>query len=74
MDGNVNKDDVDYILDMTAALNGICNAIREYDRDFAEITADVLRTQKELLFSDKGKHMFQSLIDVLEYKRSGGLQ
>ena len=70
----MHPDDTDYILDMTAALNAICNAIREHDREFANITAAVLRKQKDTLASDKGRGMFQSLIDVLEYDSSRGLQ
>lgn len=70
----MHPEDADYILDMTAALNAICNAIREHDREFAAITAAVLRKQQETLASDRGKGMFQSLIDVLEFDASVGLQ
>ncbi|SUA60303.1 hypothetical protein R5W60_16870 [Brucella pseudintermedia] len=70
----MHQDDADYITDMTAALNAICNAIREHDRGFAEITAAVLRRQKETLTSDKGRDMFRNLIDVLEFDNSARLQ
>ncbi len=70
----MHPDDADYILDMTAALNAICNAIREHDRAFADITAAVLRQQKDTLVSEKGRDLFQNLIDVLEFDASAGLQ
>lgn len=70
----MHQDDIDYICDITAALNAICNAIREHDKDFAEVTSAVLKKQKEMLSSDKGRGMFQNLIDVLEFENSAGLQ